>query len=166
MALRRAAVFATVLLASCEPGLAQGLEPISRQVFAALLSSYLQPRGVSISPQTDCDHALINCKVLRLPETLEIWLSPNRNGYLASVQVNFDAAKGNANTVFASAREICSAAIAILAISVVEAPSLERPFERARTAGHWEGAISGQATSVWINTAHAFGSCEVTSARK
>lgn len=166
MARRGAAIFATVLLASCEPGLAQGFEPISRQVFAALLSSYVKQRGVSISPQTDCDHARINCRVLRLPETLEIWLRPDRNGDLASVQVNFDAAKGNAAAVFASAREICSAAIAILAISIVEFPSLERPFERARTVGYWEGAISGQATSVSINTTYSFGSCEVTSARK
>ncbi|MGO4670681.1 hypothetical protein [Bosea sp. 2RAB26] len=141
-------------------------EPISRPVFATLLSSLVRQQGVSLSLQTDCDQPAVNCKVLDPPQNVEIWLRPDERGNLASVQINFDAINGPPDPLFALARKICSAAIGVLAIRPVDARVLEPSFSQARMTGHWEGLVAEQKISVRLYPSYSFGACEVTASRK
>ncbi|WP_141740469.1 hypothetical protein [Bosea sp. BIWAKO-01] len=165
MAFRAAFAGVTLVLAH-GASVASQEEPISRPVFAVLLSPLVKQQGVSLSSQTDCDHPAVNCKVLEPSQNVEIWLRPDERGNLASVQINFDAINGRPEPIFVLARKICSAAIGVLAIRPLDARVLEPSFSQARITGHWEGFIAGQKISVRLYPTYSFGACEVTASRK
>lgn len=129
-------IAAVVTLAAPSPGLAERALPLSTSSFARELRAEMKKRGETLPDRDDCFASAVPCKITGLPETLEVWMYPDKEGALTSARVNFHDAFGNPDAVLGAARDICTAMIAVTANGRFDRKLLDRGFTSAGRLGH------------------------------